>query len=555
MEFPRQLGSYTLLSQLGEGGMGRVYLAVSGAPGLETLSVIKTILPELKAHPAAVSRFRHEADVVRRLVHGNLVSTHAIGEADGEVFLVQDFVEGHDLGSFLDKVVLESEKPERELACYFIREVARALAYAHSFEGLHLIHCDLSPSNIRLTYAGEVKLMDFGVAASRLLSTEDPASNIRFGKVAYMAPEQIECKELSSAVDVYALGVLLWEMLTAQPLGTEMKTRGLVLPGDDPLSDALQARLASRFARPSTFDADIPSDLDELVLAMLNRDPAKRPTADSVRVALSAFIPAKYNPEGVLAAAMNRYFRRTLEKEARDALVAQSRHRAVQAKQIAADAEERAGASATLPMQQPGPSAPSRWKVGAMALAIGLGLAAFAVTRFDFKGGSNSVPAPLGQTPPIAVPVSPSTVVPSSPKMEESPAAAVAPSLSQPVPVAVSKRRTATKPIQSRPAARPSKEPPSDVVSAEAAMMAAKDAFAKGDLAAAKAEARRAIDAGAGAPAYSLLGNVFFKLSRWQDSVAAFEKARDLAPSDALIAQRLRLARAKVEAVPSASAP
>jgi serine/threonine protein kinase len=535
MEFPRALGPYTLLCQLGEGGMGRVFLAVSGAVGLETLCVIKTMLPELKADAGAVARFRHEADVVRRLVHGNLISTHAVGEAAGEVFLVQDFVEGKDLGTFLDKVVLEADKPSRELSCYIIREVARALAFAHSFEGLGLVHCDLSPSNIRLTYAGEVKLMDFGVAASRLLSANGPDAQMRFGKLAYMAPEQIEGGLLTPAVDVYAMGVLLWEMLTGEPLGTELKTRGIVRPGESS-TDELKARLASQFERPSCFDRNIPHDLDDLVISMLNRSPADRPSAEWVRVSLTAFIPPKFNPEGVVAAAMERYFRRAFEREARESLVANSRSKADHSppiQQIATN--DSPAASKTLPIQRAETKKSRPWLIPAVAGSA----VVLALVWASQRTQSNDAPPPLAPRPPTVA------IVPTPPPVPE---VKPEPPPSVPEPQAIKLAKPAAHPrpstLPEKPTPAPS-QPAAPHASPAVELAFAKEAFARRDLETARKSAIKAIESGGGAEAYSVLGNVHFKTEHWADAVAAYEKAAALAPNDELVSQRLRLAKAK----------
>lgn len=554
------MGRYTLLRQLGVGGMGTVSLAVSGAIGLETFCVIKRLLPELRLDRTAVERFRHEADVARRLVHGNLVQTHAVEEADGEVFLVQEFVDGRDLSAFLDRVVQEADKPERDITCYIIREVARGLAYAHSFENLGLVHCDISPSNIRLGYSGEVKLLDFGVAASRLGGA--PAHDGRVGKLAYMAPEQLAGGLLTPAADIYSLGVLLWEMLTGQPLGSEMRTRGVHLPEGGRQAEVAR-RLRSSFDPPSRFDAAIPKQLDDLVLAMLAAAPEARPvSAEAVQTALGALIPKGFRAESVLSGLLKRYFSPELERASRAKLVEESRGGVGSA--VArppsggtVGAAEAEGQTQRLPPDKL--RRPVLVLVPLVALALVMGgvallrkgsddqLATWIPSEGDESRGTlQTKPAnPASLAPANTAPVAPEedavapTGKPASAPPTQDEVQGLGPVRIAAVPLQKPKPNPTRPPTQGPETARDDIDPSRELELAEAA-------FQSRQLERAVSTAKRAIAAGAGAEAHMVLGNALFKLDRLAEAESAYETAAQMSPGDPLIATRLRLVRAKL---------
>src|SRR5262249_30166583 len=146
---PRRFASYVLVKPLARGGMGELYLALSGAPGMEKLCVIKKVLPELGlTSPENVQRFRDEAAVVVRLSHGNLVPVFDAGRADGQVYLAMDFVDGKDLLATWNRCAARGVPFPIEVAVHIVKELARGLAYAHAFDGLCLVHRDVSPANV-----------------------------------------------------------------------------------------------------------------------------------------------------------------------------------------------------------------------------------------------------------------------------------------------------------------------------------------------------------------------------------------------------------------------
>ena len=203
-DFPRRFGPYVLLKPLARGGMGALYLALRGPEDAAKLCVIKTVLPHL-ADKEYLQRFRDEAKVVVRLSHGNLVPVFDSGLVGGEIYLAMDYVEGKDLRATWNRCAKKGIAFPVDVAAHIVKELARGLHYAHGFGDIKLVHRDVSPPNVLLSYSGEVKLTDFGLAASTL-KLEKTAPGIIYGKVSYMSPEQARGEQLDGRTDLYAAG-------------------------------------------------------------------------------------------------------------------------------------------------------------------------------------------------------------------------------------------------------------------------------------------------------------------------------------------------------------
>jgi serine/threonine-protein kinase len=253
MDLPRQLGPYRLVRRLGAGGMAEVFLAYAfGASGFEKPVAIKTLLPTFRGDGTFERILIEEARIGARLVHGNLVQVHDLGVSNGEYFVRMDYIDGADLAALLD----DHPKVEPAIALYIVEAIATALDYLHNATDdagrpLGLVHRDVSPSNVLLSRAGEVKLGDFGVAKATLLA-DITQSGARKGKYAYMSPEQIAGDAITAASDQFGLGVVLYEMLTgarpfdgASPLETMERIRA-AQPPDVRVLDADVAALVSR---------------------------------------------------------------------------------------------------------------------------------------------------------------------------------------------------------------------------------------------------------------------------------------------------------------------
>ncbi|HWU90919.1 MAG TPA: serine/threonine-protein kinase, partial [Kofleriaceae bacterium] len=278
--YPRKFGKYHLLGPLAQGGMGALYLAVTGDRGLERLMVIKTVLPHL-ADAEYVARFRDEAKVVVKLSHGNLIPVFDAGLVGGELFLAMDFVEGRDLRAVWNRCAKKQVAFPIDVAVYIAKELCRGLAYAHAFPDLNLVHRDISPPNILVSYTGEVKLTDFGLASSTL-KLEKTAPGIIYGKVAYMSPEQARGEKLDGRSDMYAAAIVLWELLTG---------RQLFPPGKDQPQDLLARAKNPEVMRPSKRAPRVPVELDEICLRALAADKADRyADCDEMRMALQTWL-------------------------------------------------------------------------------------------------------------------------------------------------------------------------------------------------------------------------------------------------------------------------
>jgi serine/threonine protein kinase len=210
--FPRRFGKYVLLKSLARGGMGEIYVAATGEPGFQKFLVIKKVIAE-RTDKGKANRFLDEAKVVLRLAHANLVPTFDAGEIDGEFYIAMELVEGKDLRDIWNRCVRTRTRIPLDVALHVARETARALAYVHSYGDLKLVHRDVAPPNILLSYFGEVKLTDFGLARS-VLKQEHTAPGVVFGRAAYLAPEQARGEIADARSDIYGLGVVVWELLT-----------------------------------------------------------------------------------------------------------------------------------------------------------------------------------------------------------------------------------------------------------------------------------------------------------------------------------------------------
>jgi serine/threonine protein kinase len=279
-KYPRPFGRYALLAPLAQGGMGALYLACVGDRGLERLCVIKTVLPHL-ADPEYVARFRDEAKVVVRLSHGNLVPVFDAGLVGDELYLAMDYVEGKDLRAVWNRCAKKGIAFPVDVAVYIARELSRGLHYAHNFGNIKLVHRDVSPPNVLISFAGEVKLTDFGLASSTL-KLEKTAAGIIYGKVSYMSPEQARGELIDGRTDLYAAGIILWELLTGRQL----------FPQNQNDSAELIERVRNPVIDPPSVRAPrVPPALDRVVMRALAKDKEERyANAEQFRADLTAFL-------------------------------------------------------------------------------------------------------------------------------------------------------------------------------------------------------------------------------------------------------------------------
>jgi serine/threonine protein kinase len=212
---------YVVLEHLSEGGMGAIYVGKKlGAGGFEMEVVLKQLLPEFTQQEEFIDLFLREAKLSATLDHANIVHTIDLVTAGGEYFIVMEYLPGGDLRTLLKRAKRRGKRFSPAAAIHICREVLSALAYAHvkrDFEGnpLKLIHRDVSPSNILVSYAGEVKLTDFGIAKA---ATHNSLFYKVKGKIGYMSPEQAKSEALDHRSDLYSLAVCMYEVLTGERL-------------------------------------------------------------------------------------------------------------------------------------------------------------------------------------------------------------------------------------------------------------------------------------------------------------------------------------------------
>jgi eukaryotic-like serine/threonine-protein kinase len=221
--FPRSLGRYELVHLLGQGGMGEVYLAkISGAAGFEKPCIVKTILPALLKDRQFLDRFHHEAKVLVHLVHSSIAQVYDMGEAEGTYYMALEYVAGVDLAYLQEQARAQNQQLPVPVALLLGQRIAEGLGYAHRKTGpdgmpLGIVHRDVSPHNVMVSYEGEVKVIDFGLAKSAARSKYTLPSTV-MGKLGYMSPEQVRAEPVDSPSDIYSCGVVVWELLAGQPL-------------------------------------------------------------------------------------------------------------------------------------------------------------------------------------------------------------------------------------------------------------------------------------------------------------------------------------------------
>jgi len=266
-----RLGGYTIVRKLAKGGMAEIYLARSlGPEGFEKLVVLKRILPKYASNPKFVQLFLDEAKLAASLDHPNVVHVYDMGRVDGHYFFTMEYVHGQDTRSILRKVSrLKGHQIPIAIAVQIVRSMASALHHAHERKrpdgsARDIVHRDVSPSNILVSYDGAIKLADFGVAKAASSSVRTRTGALK-GKVGYMSPEQARGMMIDRRSDVFSLGVVLWELLAMQRL---FKT-------DNDLA-TIQAIINTPPPALAKFRDDCPPELERIANKALEKDPAER---------------------------------------------------------------------------------------------------------------------------------------------------------------------------------------------------------------------------------------------------------------------------------------
>jgi len=262
----KSLERYDVLDRIAVGGMAEVFLAKAyGAHGFEKTLAIKRILPELARDPEFEARFIAEAKVAVRLSHANVVQVFDFGRIGESLFIAMEFVDGLDLAALLRKFKDEGRLVPLPAAFHIAIEIMRALDFAHTH---NVVHRDVSPSNILISRAGEVKIGDFGIAvAASPHKASGPGPRKVMGKWRYMSPEQTRGDTLDTRSDLFSAASVLFELFTGEKL----------FPGEES-SEIIKNIDAMPIPRAAALRSGLPSRLDEILAGPLSRKPIDRPT-------------------------------------------------------------------------------------------------------------------------------------------------------------------------------------------------------------------------------------------------------------------------------------
>ncbi len=291
MAVGRQFGAFTLLRKLARGGMADIFLASRRSAGSEELCVIKMMLPSSLRNPQALKLFLGEARLAAQLDHPNIVRIISLDRADDYYFIAMEYVPGETLFSLLHQAT-KARKPIKPLdAAAVIRQAAIGLANAHALcdadgKPLNLVHRDVSPSNIILSYDGRVKILDFGIAAAAT-RTAGFSQGKALGKFSYMSPEQCLGEDLDRRSDIFSLGIVFWELVTGGALFGGRDKRVIVAS----ILDGL-------IPTPSSCNSDVPAEIEAVIMKALRRQPRDRfetawEMAEAIEEACGEKLPAE----------------------------------------------------------------------------------------------------------------------------------------------------------------------------------------------------------------------------------------------------------------------
>lgn len=285
-----QFGKYILLERLAAGGMAEVYLAKStGAVGVNKFVAIKRILPQYSDHQEFIDMFKEEAKIAVNLNHGNVVSIYDFGVERGQFYLVMEYVEGRNLRQILNELKKSNTQFTPEQVVFMIKEVAAGLDHAHrcidgtTGKPLNIVHRDMSPQNIMVSFEGEVKIIDFGIAKAETQLEATKAGTLK-GKYGYMSPEQADGQHIDNTTDIFSLAIVLWELLANDRLFTSNSEAAI-------LRKIRECQIPSiRKINPS-----IPPELERIVNKGLAKDKSLRyQKASDLHRDLNRFLNTQY---------------------------------------------------------------------------------------------------------------------------------------------------------------------------------------------------------------------------------------------------------------------
>lgn len=442
---PIRFGKYLLVEKLATGGMAQLYRAkIIGVEGFEKFIAIKQILPHLAHEEELITSFIDEAKLAALLNHQNVVQIYDFGSMEDSYFITMEYLFGRDLRAVNAKAKEKGTPVSLENALYLISKVCAGLDYAHKlkdFQGksLNIIHRDISPQNVFLTYEGDVKIVDFGIAKAASQSTITQVGMIK-GKVAYMSPEQAAGKAIDHRSDIFATGILLYELVAG----------GRMFKGDDTLQILSKVREAE-FTPLGTLKGGLPEKLYDIVAKALAKEPEDRyqSLADMQADIEECIFRLNLRPSGrSLAEYLKILFAEDIEAEGKRmadaagagaasdrAQEAEAERRSVDvppAQEPPASKAEPALPAKAAPKVRPKPAEPAKGgKKGALAAVAGVAVLALLGGGYFLMGkgkgpAGTTAPAPAAQAP-VSAPAAPQAPPPqaasAAPPSAPSPAA------------------------------------------------------------------------------------------------------------------------------------
>jgi eukaryotic-like serine/threonine-protein kinase len=309
---PTPFGKYYLLERINVGGMAEVFRAKAfGVEGFERLVAVKRILPNIAEDKEFIRMFIEEAKLAVQLNHANIAQIFDLGVVDGSYYIALEHVHGRDLRAMFDRCRQIGDAMPVSQACFCVMKVCEGLDYAHNKRDqggrdLHLVHRDVSPQNVLVSFEGEVKLIDFGIAKAAGKGSKTQAGILK-GKFGYMSPEQVRGIPVDRRSDVFSCGIVLYELLTGERL----------FVGESDFSTLEKVRNVE-ILPPSTYNRRIPDELERIVLKALTKDPDERyQNAIDLHDELQAFVytAGEFYSRKDLAGWMKKTFGREIEEE------------------------------------------------------------------------------------------------------------------------------------------------------------------------------------------------------------------------------------------------
>ncbi len=302
-----RFGKYLILDHLVDGGMAKICRAKFLGEQASKVVAIKMVQPQFSKDESFKTMFMDEVRLTFGLLHPNIIQTYDYGMHNDQLFVAMEYCDGRNLKEYLDKLKQRKFVFPVEITVYIITQICQGLHYAHTYtdkltgKEANIVHRDISPHNVMLTYEGAVKVIDFGIAKAESNSESTQAGTIK-GKLSYLAPEYLEGMELDPRYDLFAVGITMWEMLCSRKL----------FKANNDLA-VLKKIQECKVPPPSSINPNVPKELDEIVLRALSRDRTKRhENMDQLNRALIKFLYANY-PE--FNATDLQYFAKELFKE------------------------------------------------------------------------------------------------------------------------------------------------------------------------------------------------------------------------------------------------